>query len=442
LITDSLFSFSKGLLSDRKMSVYRSCFPRGRVSNNIPKQPKLLINSINAKRDFSNLSKIKKFQSNASFYQKNSTLSFFITSNNKFNFSKNASLGVFSARTFATAPPKSGTTTAVEGVMNEVAKTPAVNPETVNDLTSALNQPVQHLVENLPVWETLKNSYLSWFNPGNWAEAYIETIHSYFGMPWWVSIIVAVLGVRTLLLPVAVRSARYGLIMKEIQPKISDLMLRSRLARQENNYPLMRQLAAEMTATYNKYGVSLFTGLKFGLIQAPIFLSFFWALRRMAEQIPGFTSGGWDFFTDLSAYDPYMRLPILSAVLFALSAEWGTENIRNTPNPVLSRVIMYSFAAVSIIVSRYFPMALHIYWCSSSLFSLIQMTLIKRTPLFKRWLHDWEELSTDKLKQTLFKENPLKKGKGTGVQSPTLLNKQMKSATKETPEKKEGKAKI
>jgi len=417
------------------MSLVRCHVSKACISKIVNSSPKNFLNSYNLKRNFSTQPKQKNIYFNASLQQKKETFSFFLTSNKPLKFSNNATLSLFSTRTFATATPKPASTTTVEGIANEAAKTPVVNSETVQDLANAVVEPSQHIVQNLPVWETLKNSYLSWINPGNWAEAIIESIHFYTGLPWWVSIIVAVLGVRVLLFPVAVRSARYGLIMKEIQPTLTDLMARTRLAQQENNYVLMRQLSAEMSSIYNQYGVSLFTGMKFALIQAPIFLSFFWALRQMAEHVPGFTTGGWGFFTDLSAFDPYMRLPILSAVLFAVAAEWGTESIRSTPNPIVSRVIMYAFAAISIVVSRYFPMALHVYWISSSIFSLISMMLIKRTPLFKRWLYDWQKIEKA-TPQKVFLKNPLK-NKGVGVQEPGMLNKQLKTPKVKQPQSKD-----
>lgn len=54
--------------------------------------------------------------------------------------------------------------------------------------------------------------------------------------------------------------------------------------------------------------------------QAPIFISFFIALRKMAyAPVPSMQTGGLWWFTDLTAADPYYVLPlVVTGTMFAI----------------------------------------------------------------------------------------------------------------------------
>lgn len=55
-------------------------------------------------------------------------------------------------------------------------------------------------------------------------------------------------------------------------------------------------------------------GLILPLVQMPLFITFFFALRGMATSgLPDFATGGAAWFTDLSMPDPYYVLPVLSS---------------------------------------------------------------------------------------------------------------------------------
>lgn len=55
-------------------------------------------------------------------------------------------------------------------------------------------------------------------------------------------------------------------------------------------------------------------------LQAPIFVSFFIALRKMADlPVPSLQTGGLWWFTDLTASDPFYILPIaVTGTMFAI----------------------------------------------------------------------------------------------------------------------------
>ena len=63
------------------------------------------------------------------------------------------------------------------------------------------------------------------------------------------------------------------------------------------------------------------------LVQLPLFLSFFIALRKMAQlPVESMATGGLGWLTDLTAYDPYYVMPIASAVTMLITIEVGYSN--------------------------------------------------------------------------------------------------------------------
>lgn len=59
-----------------------------------------------------------------------------------------------------------------------------------------------------------------------------------------------------------------------------------------------------------------------GLAQIPVFVSCFFGIKKMAElPVPGFSTGGVAWISDLTLADPYCILPVLSSVSMLLSFE-------------------------------------------------------------------------------------------------------------------------
>lgn len=62
------------------------------------------------------------------------------------------------------------------------------------------------------------------------------------------------------------------------------------------------------------------------LFQAPVFLSFFWALRKMASApVESFKEGGMFWFMDLTVPDDYYALPAITCFTLFLTLEVNPE---------------------------------------------------------------------------------------------------------------------
>ena len=66
------------------------------------------------------------------------------------------------------------------------------------------------------------------------------------------------------------------------------------------------------------------------LVQIPLFLSFFIGLRKMAQlPVESMATGGLGWFTDLTVYDPYFVLPVISALTMLVTIEVGSCSVNS-----------------------------------------------------------------------------------------------------------------
>ncbi|CAK9291385.1 unnamed protein product [Gordionus sp. m RMFG-2023] len=114
------------------------------------------------------------------------------------------------------------------------------------------------------------------------------------------------------------------------------------------------------------------------LFQAPIFLSFFWGLRSMANApIESMQTGGLFWFTDLTLADPYYLLPIITCSTLFLTLEFGVESgMRANMMPVM-KYVMRGMPVVVFFFTLNFPAAILCYWCTNNFLSLLQVGFLR-----------------------------------------------------------------
>ena len=234
------------------------------------------------------------------------------------------------------------------------------------------------------------------FAPGNdhWfpiqsAQFLLDFIHLYTGLPWWMSIVVATLAVRTLLLPLAIIQYRNGARMTLMRPEMMALndRLKAKMASIEGVTMQDRQQhRTDMQNLMAKYQCNPLYTLASPLASTPIFLSFFFAVRSMHDLHTSFTAGGVGQVFDLSAPDPYMILPLLNAATMLIPVEFLPDpNAMSIEQRQRMKNIFRGLALLFIVLGRSFPAGLFVYWISSNVFTIMQQLLL-RSPAVRRAL--------------------------------------------------------
>eukprot|EP00949_MAST-11_sp_MAST-11-sp1_P000264 g264.t1 len=144
-------------------------------------------------------------------------------------------------------------------------------------------------------------------------------------MPWWLTISAATLAVRTTFLPLTLRQMkvanRYAIDVKPGVDELRKLLavgLSRRGMQSQEKFHLYKIFFSGVRATFRKHRVSPMGMFGGALVQLPIFLTFVFTTRHMIRDPamgPELAVGGAFWFTDLTAQDATMMMPVIAAGL-------------------------------------------------------------------------------------------------------------------------------
>ena len=190
--------------------------------------------------------------------------------------------------------------------------------------------------------------------------------HESIGAPWWLSIAMLTVVVRTLLFPLTVKQVRSMRAMQDLRPEMERIRAQYRDNRQKQQEETMK--------LYRDRNVNPLGGCLPILVQMPIFIGIFYVIRKFGgipgfkdPLYPSFREGGILWFQDLSHMDPYFILPVISALTMLAATEITSKNIDPQQRwlmrllPIGITVFLWSF-----------PAGLFVYWITSNLVTLAQ----------------------------------------------------------------------
>ena len=124
------------------------------------------------------------------------------------------------------------------------------------------------------------------------------------------------------------------------------------------------------------------------LFQAPVFISFYFAISRMAEGLPSMRDGGFAWFQDLSIADPTFALPIISSLTFLAAVEFAPQNpaVKSSQRE-MTKWGLRALGVAMVPLTASFPSGVFVYWITSNVFSFAQ-TVLLRVPFAKRAMGD------------------------------------------------------
>lgn len=183
-----------------------------------------------------------------------------------------------------------------------------------------------------------------------------------------IGIILFTILIRTLLLPLFNKQIKSTRVMQDLQPKLRELQRQfpgkdtdSRLA-----------LAEATNALYKEHGVNPYASLWPLLIQMPVMIALYQALRQV-----DFLKEGSFLWFNLSDKDPYFILPILAAGL-TFASTWLTNKGAREKN--IAMTVMSVIAPVMILsIALNVASGISLYWTVSNAYQVVQ-TLIFNNP--------------------------------------------------------------
>ena len=159
--------------------------------------------------------------------------------------------------------------------------------------------------------------------PPGLVQSALEFLHVNAHLPWWVSIVAATIVLRLALFPLTVRMQRSAAKIANINPIAAKIHESMTAYKRIGNKVAEAQEAARLMSLYQQHGVNPLTALfVMPLIQVPIFISFFLAIKGMTNlPLESMKTGGIYWFSDLTVPDPTYVLPLMACLMFISNIE-------------------------------------------------------------------------------------------------------------------------
>lgn len=213
----------------------------------------------------------------------------------------------------------------------------------------------------------LWNSYVDFIE---WC---LASLRDYTGSAGLAIIIFTVI-LKTILLPLTVKSIRSTAGMQELQPKMKELQKKYKDDRQ--------RLSQEMMQLYAQYQINPAAGCLPLLIQIPIFFGLYFAVSDLSKD------GGNFLWLHLNEADPYKILPIAAGVFQFIQ----TRMMRPAHGPKITDPqqqmmnTMTNFMPLLVVVFGWtFASGAVLYWLVQSVYSVVQQWFITGWGSMKVW---------------------------------------------------------
>ncbi|XP_067380336.1 mitochondrial inner membrane protein OXA1L isoform X2 [Channa argus] len=227
---------------------------------------------------------------------------------------------------------------------------------------------------------------LAGYTPVGLIQNFLEFMHIDLGLPWWGAIVVGTVLARLAVFPVIVKGQREAAKLNNVLPEMTKLTNRMTEAKQSGNKFEFAKAYSDLNLFQKKHDVNPLRGFLVPLVQAPIFISFFIALRKMAYlPVPSMQTGGLLWFPDLTLGDPFYILPLAVTGTMFFILELGAESGIDNPNLRAMKTVFRIMPLVILPLTINFPTAVFTYWLTSNCFSLVQVGLL-RHPLIRERL--------------------------------------------------------
>ncbi|KAM8961015.1 mitochondrial inner membrane protein OXA1L isoform 2-T2 [Pelodytes ibericus] len=265
----------------------------------------------------------------------------------------------------------------------------AVLPSALTDVSPVLSEAL------VQVEQSLSELGLAHHTPVGLIQNFLEFLHVGVGLPWWGAIVAGTVMARVMVFPLIVKGQREAAKLNNHMPQINVMTTRMNEAKQSGNKFEFSKAYSDLSLYQKKHDVNPLRGFLVPLVQAPIFISFFVALRQMSYlPVPSMQSGGLWWFADLTAADPFYILPVVVTCSMWGVLELGAESGVDNPNLKLMKTVFRVMPLIILPLTINFPTAIFTYWVTSNIFSLVQVSVL-RIPYVRSKLHIPQRIKHD-----------------------------------------------
>ncbi|MGI8631239.1 MAG: YidC/Oxa1 family membrane protein insertase [Solirubrobacterales bacterium] len=207
------------------------------------------------------------------------------------------------------------------------------------------------------------------------ALAVMDFCHDQLGFGWGLSIVAVTVVVRTLILPLSIKQIRSMRAMQALQPQLKEL--------QEKHKDDKQRLQQEMISFYKDNNVNPFASCLPLLLQFPVFIALFYALRSpdFTERIQGTVRAGgtegWLFIDALDKIATGGELVVLM-VLYTGTQLASSLVMLTAATDKTQRTIMLALPFVFLPFIVRFPAGLIVYWITTNTWTIGQQAVVRK----------------------------------------------------------------
>lgn len=224
----------------------------------------------------------------------------------------------------------------------------------------------------------------SYATPVGLLQNLIELCSASTGLPWAVGIVLTTCALRLAVFPLVVQSMRNNVRLMNIQPEVQVHTERMRACTNAGDKDGANQAIERLQQLFATNHCHPLRSLVPALVQMPVFISFFLAIRKMAElPVESLKHGGYLWFTDLTVADPTYALPAIATLTMVATLELGSEGLKQTKPAMKMLFRVLPFVLLPVTVG--FPAGMFMYWITANTFSLSQL-IVLRVPALRSLL--------------------------------------------------------
>lgn len=190
------------------------------------------------------------------------------------------------------------------------------------------------------------------------------------------ALIVTSLVIRFVFYPISKKTAMQSELIKKAQPELDKL---EKKYDGKTDQESMLKKTQEMQMIYKKYDINPLSGCLFAFIQLPIFIAFFEAINRVPAIFEDTFLGLYLGTTPGTAVShgqiQYAIIVVILAIVTYFSFKMNTTTAQNNQTAMMTRTMTIMIIVMSIFMTT----ALDIYWLTSSMFTIVQNLLTKRS---------------------------------------------------------------
>ncbi|XP_002169136.2 mitochondrial inner membrane protein OXA1L isoform X1 [Hydra vulgaris] len=252
----------------------------------------------------------------------------------------------------------------------------SIEPQAVNEILNDVGS-MNTFVTGVDVPITTLEG-LGGYTPVGFVHNIFDFIHLSVGLPWWGTIIATTVAFRALVFPLMIKGQANTARLAAVKPELEKLQEKLREAANYHNPNIRAQASIELQDFFKKHNCNPLKSIISPLVQLPLFISFFIAIRKMCNlPVESLQTGGILWFSDLSAADPYMIFPIACAFTMLLTIEFGAEASVSNSQMVVMKNVFRGMSVLMVPLTYNFPVAIFLYWMTSNVLSLVQVMVLK-----------------------------------------------------------------